>query len=488
MKCRYYCYRHFIWTLLLVAVAAMQWSCKKAVEVSPPTTELVSATVYSTDVSAEAAVTGIFQEMLERFDFFGPANAGKSDFTTIAGLSADEFSLYPNAIGGALLQQVYTNALQSSDVPFWQYLYKCVYLANAAIAGLQGSTALTPSVKQQLLGEALFVRAFCNFYLVNVFGNVPLVTVTNYQTNEALGQSSSTLVYQQVVADLTTAQSYLSSSFVDITGAATTERTLPNQEAAEAFLARVYLYMGKYDSAVIESTLVIGNSNYALVGLDSVFLMNSQEAIWQLVDVNKGYNTPDGYTYILTAGPNTSNNPVYLSPWLLRAFEVGDRRMAEWVGVDNAGGTSYYFPYKYKVKGGPASTPVSEYYMMFRLGEQYLIRAEAEANTSDLTDAAADMNVIRTRAGLANISSTIASSQSALLTAILHERQVELFCEWGHRWLDLVRTNTAGSVLGAPGNVCAAKGGTWATTAELFPIPLSEIEADVNLTQNPGYN
>jgi starch-binding outer membrane protein, SusD/RagB family len=477
-------FRYIAGSGLMFVLSGLNWSCNKAVEVNPPTTSLTSASVYASDASAIAAVTGIFQQMSAGYDFFGQASSGDVDFTTVAGLSADEFSLYPNS--PTILSQAYPNALQNNNVPFWSALYNCIYLANSAISGLQGSSAITTSLKEQLLGEVLFVRAFCHFYLTNIFGDVPLVTTPNYTTNEQIARSPSALVYQQVIADLTQAQSLLSQNFVLPGGGTTSERTLPNQGAATALLARAYLYTKKYDSAALEATLVINNNQYSLVsGLDSVFLMNSTEAIWQMETVSQGYNTPDGYTYILTSGPNNYQNPVYLSPYILTAFEAGDRRAVEWVGVDSSTGTDYYFPYKYKVQGGPTNTPVSEYYMMLRLAEQYLIRAESEAQQSDLSDASADLDIIRNRAGLPDVAGT--SSQSALLTAIMHERQVELFCEWGHRWLDLVRTGNASTVLGAPGNICSAKGGSWETTAELFPIPLSEIEADVNLTQNPGY-
>jgi starch-binding outer membrane protein, SusD/RagB family len=487
MKLRHACFLKYVsYAVLMGCATGTTWSCNKAVAVNPPTTALTGASVYSSDVSAVAAVTGVYQLMLGGTYFFGESGQGSRDFTTIAGLSADEFQLYPGTV--AVLAQAYANNISSTNAPFWAELYKTIYYANAAIAGLTGSGSITDTLKQQLLGEALFARAFCHFYLVNVFGPVPIVTTTNYTVTESIARSPVTAVYQQIIADLTQAQSLLSSSFSAPAGGSTKERTLPNQGAATAMLARAYLYEGKYDSAETEATLVINNGLYSLVpNLNGVFLINSSEAIWQLVDPTEGYNTPDGFTYILTSGPNSNFSPVYLSPYILQAFEAGDNRQTSWIGMDSVAGTKYYFPYKYKVKGGSGNTINSEYYMVLRLAEQYLIRSEAAAQLGDLSDAASDLNVIRKRAGLANISSSIASSQAALLTAILHERQVEFFCEFGHRWLDLVRTNNANAVLGSPGNVCAAKGGTWESTAQLFPLPATDVQTDPNLTQNPGY-
>jgi hypothetical protein len=111
-----------------------------------------------------------------------------------------------------------------------------------------------------------------------------------------------------------------------------------------------------------------------------------------------------------------------------------------------------------------------------------LIRAEARAQQGNVSGAAGDLNVIRTRAGLPNTSAT---NSQGLLSAILLERRFELFTEYGHRWLDLIRTGNANAVMNI---VTPQKGGVWETTDELYPIMLTEIQSDPNLTQNPGYN
>ena len=98
-----------------------------------------------------------------------------------------------------------------------------------------------------------------------------------------------------------------------------------------------------------------------------------------------------------------------------------------------------------------------------------------------MTAAAADLNVIRQRAGLTN---TTATGQQAILNAILHERQVEFFTEWGHRWFDLKRTGNVNAVMSV---VTPQKGGIWNANWALYPIPISEITLNPNLKQNPGY-
>jgi starch-binding outer membrane protein, SusD/RagB family len=164
----------------------------------------------------------------------------------------------------------------------------------------------------------------------------------------------------------------------------------------------------------------------------------------------------------------------------MNEFEPGDERRTDWVDsviVD----TTYYFPYKYK--SANYGDPVSEYFMVLRLGEQYLIRAEAEANLNDITDAANDLNTIRLRAGLLP---TTANTQSAMLQAILHERKVELFTEMGNRWLDLKRTNSVDSVMTIQTPI-KANGSPWQSYQQLYPLPADQVLKDVNLVQNAGY-
>jgi hypothetical protein len=149
------------------------------------------------------------------------------------------------------------------------------------------------------------------------------------------------------------------------------------------------------------------------------------------------------------------------------------------------GGIPYYYTFKYRIGStNGTSTPV-EYTTVLRLAEQYLIRAEARARQGNMTGGAADLNIIRNRAGLSNYSG--AMDQTSLINAIMHERQIELFAEWGHRWFDLIRTGSVDTVLGSPGNVCQSKGGTWSSNSKLYPISQTELTNDPNLTQNPAY-
>jgi starch-binding outer membrane protein, SusD/RagB family len=453
--------------------------CTKFVQVQPPNTEIVGTSVYSSNATAASAVTGIYQTMLNN-----SVGGGEGGISASAGLSADELGLYPGA--STLLNQVYINLQQSNNPPtIWSDLYYCLYQGNYAIQNLTGSTGVTPAMQNQLIGEAKFSRAFCLFYLTNLYGDVPLVTSPAYQINEGLARTPQQEVYQQIIADLSNAQNLLSNTYVASDGSSTSLRLRPNQGAAAALLARTYLFAKNWDSAAIEASMVINNSQYALDSLGGVFLISSPEAIWQLQPAGNGYDTQDGALFVnglISGGPSTQN-PVYLNPALINSFEANDLRRSSWTDSAIENGIAYYFPYKYKIAFTSAAP--TEYAVVLRLAEQYLIRAEAEANGAGggVSQAIGDLNTIRNRAGLPNYAGSL--DQGSVISAILHERRVELFTEYGHRWFDLQRSGMIDSVM-TP--ACAAKGGTWSQDWELYPIPLTEIQSDSKLTQNNGYN
>jgi len=266
------------------AMSLMVTGCKKFVQVPTPITSLNSANVYNSDATAAAVLTGIYTNISST-----GVTSGLGATSVYCGLSADEYTLYDPASEPAYVP-FYVNALTNVNTAggnFW-VLYQTLYVANSAIEGLTGNNNLTPAVDQQLLGEAKFVRAFCYFYLVNLYGDVPLVIGTDYKSNELLSRTPKAQVYEQIVADLKSAQTLLSDQYLDGTLLnPTSERVRPTKWAAAALLARTYLYTGDWADAQNEASLVISNTAvYSLISLNNVFLKNSSEAIWQLQPVN----------------------------------------------------------------------------------------------------------------------------------------------------------------------------------------------------------
>jgi starch-binding outer membrane protein, SusD/RagB family len=489
-----HCFKRSHLTIYILTVCLLLQcltSCKKFVEVNPPQSGTNSENVYTDETTAAAVLTGIYSK-ISRDNATGFQTDGVTSLSLFPGLSSDELTLFnPNNTAYLVFyRNELSSALNVSTADYWSSFYPVIFTANSAIEGLQNSSTLNSAVRDQLLGEAKFIRAFCYFYLVNLYGDVPLVLSTDWQQNSNLSRLSKSQVYDQIILDLEDAKVLLSGNYLKADAmtpytSTSIERVRPTKWAAAALLARTYLYTDQWAKAEAEATSVIENNTlFGLDSLNGVFLKNSKEAIWQLQPVRTGTNsnTGEGKLFILPdTGPNDGQYPIYLSNNVVMTFETGDQRNLNWTrSVTTTSGDTFYYPFKYKI--GAVDVSAQEYIMVLRIAEQYLIRSEARANLGDATGAVVDLNVIRERSGLPDFSA--ATTTESLLSAILHERQVELFTEWGHRWFDLKRTNSIDSVMSI---VALAKGGSWSSYKALFPIPQTELSLSPNISQNPGY-
>lgn len=456
----------FTFTLL-----AFHSSCKKFVEVELPRNEFSGDVVFQSNATALSAVTGVYSSMYASNGF---ANGSTNSVTQNSGRSSDEFKNHSSTGGGGSVSFEFSandiTVTNNTNLGLWSRMYYNIFQTNLILEGLEATTTVAESVKKQLIGETKFLRAFCYYYLTNLYGDVPLALSSNYQGNNVLKRAPSSEVYSQIILDLKDAENLLSIPYP------TTGRIRVNKLAATALLARIYLHQGDWINAENAASTVIANAMYSLPSnLDTVFKSTSPEAIWQLLPNAAGRNTYEGSSFILTSTPSG----VSLSDKLVNAFEINDKRRQSWVGVFTNSTGTYYYPFKYKIRLN--NLPVTEYSMVLRLAEQYLIRAEARIQQNKLTgtnSGQSDVNAIRARAGLPGV---LVSDKNGLLLAVEQERFVEFFSEWGHRWIDLKRTNRADAVLSV------YKGASWQSSDILYPIPQSELIANPNLTQNKGY-
>ncbi|SDF60650.1 RagB/SusD family nutrient uptake outer membrane protein [Chitinophaga filiformis] len=442
------------------------------------------AAIFNNVETALGTLTSIYASM---------AYSNTSSYTTgfYTGLSSDEFGWATK--WNYELQQIYTNAVDAQSngaiYRYWASAYDHIFRSNDVIMRCGNASILPETVKKQLIAEARFIRAYWYFYLVNLWGDVPLVLTTDYKEIQHSSRTSKLKVYAQIEDDLKTAIRDLSPLYLDAKSFEPSKfRLRPNKAVAQALLARVYLYEAKYSEAEAMASLLISNtSTYQLVPLNDVFSITSKETIWALAGPYNNQttnNTFEGYNYILTESPVGSGKP-FLSNQLVTAFEAKDQRLLKWVGLYtdtlSQHAEVYHYARKYKVK---EAAGITEHTVLFRLAEQYLIRAEARANLGKMKEALSDVNMIRARAGLTPLNShNTALNLPNLVRVILKERRVELFAE-GHRWLDLKRTGYINEVMAA---VSASKGGTWKPDMQLWPIAASELAANKQLKQNPGY-
>ncbi|MGN6418669.1 MAG: RagB/SusD family nutrient uptake outer membrane protein [Pseudobacter sp.] len=463
--------------------------CSKLLEIGPPINSITTEELFVTNKQAEWAIAGIYSKMINGTEYSASAvtQIGNNNFaaglsTILGSLSADDLFMAGGQVIGTdfFASQNNLSLTNSSKADnLWKSAYRTIYDANAVIEGIGASTSssLSDSVRKQLTAEALVLRAFSYFYLVNFYGDVPLALSAAFQQTASLPRSPVAKVYDQIKSDLVKAKAALTADFA----IGNNERVRVNKWFAEALLARVYLYTGDYQAAISSASAVIGHT--ALFGVETdiskVFLPNSKEAIFQLKPTTEEARilnqTPESRQLYNVPAANGSYFPTYgITPQLANAFEANDQRKNIWMLAVPSG----FIPVKYR-NGAPG-----QYYTVMRMAELHLIRAEA---TMLLTPAAKstaieDLNILRRRAGVDELNDQLSAGQ--VIEAIAHERRTELFTEWGHRWFDLKRTGKAEEILSA----IPYKQPWQGNYQLLYPIPAGEIINNNNLVQNPEYN
>jgi tetratricopeptide (TPR) repeat protein len=444
--------KYTIPVLSLVTLA----SCKKFLEVQPKDSVSDSQTIADR-ASAETAVRGIYRA-LSADNYYGV------NFVSVGYLSGDNIQWTGSQ---SIVQQFIDHNVKADNATvsgIWLAIYTTINRANYVIAKLPGVTdaTLTTAERNQLLGEAYFIRALCYFDLARTWGGVQIVTTPTISATDKNGIKRSTLeqTYAQVLSDLNAAEPLL-----PLPTAQNPVRA--NKETVYALKARYYLYQKDWTNAENYATLVLGDTqNYSLLKPYSTWFANNvvgtKESVFELAysatytNGHRGQWQPPANSGTRQWAPNAA----FLA--LVNDATIGGNRSAL-VAKTSAGlwyGNLYY--------RSPATDPA----YIIRIAEEYLIRSEARAQLNKLDDARFDLNAVRDRAGL---TATTAVSQADVLLAIENERRIEFALE-GHRWFDLVRTGRAAAVLGVTD-----------TKKNILPIPVDQLNVDPALTQNPGY-
>lgn len=384
---------------------------------SSPANAVDSKILFSTESGYEGAIRGMYQNMLMLN--LGLTNGGLSLYMSLA---ADD--LIPRSTG-VNYQAFYQNSLLSSNSVvsgFWALSYEGIYRANILLENLESSDILNSEMAADIKGQALFVRAFYYFYLWQLYGDVPLVLDTDYRKNATMPRTDETLVIEQIIGDLTEAAKL-------ITKEGREDKATPDYYAVHALLARINLFIGDYRSAESACNIVLDGDSFILDEVDKVFKTGSREVIWQLT--NEYRNVAEARSFVPA---NTTNLPLfYLSDGLLSIFDEDDTRKSRWINANVIDNVDYFYPFKYQNR---ENTPITEYYVVLRAAEIYLVRAEARNRLEDYEGALNDLNSVRARAGLEG-KEGLHREQIDIL--IERERRRELFAEWGHRWFDLKR-------------------------------------------------
>jgi hypothetical protein len=369
--------------------------------------------------------------------------------------------------------------------------------ANIIIAGIDAATGTDEVLRNTIKGEAYFMRAMYHFDLARVFGYEPGKEVNGWnkatiiRTTPTLGfsdadfraRSTNVEVYTQVEADLLQAIALLPTAN---RGTANVYRA--SKGAAQALLARVYLYWGRNDRAEAlateamataglsnDGTGLVTSANYVssfntFPNPESLFEVEIRQVDWSTVDgVNNSIsslssNAIAGAQFILSA-----------SLQLIASYEPGDIRLQTWTATTRAGfAGAVYSSNKWRGAKGL----YLENLPILRASELYLIRAEARSKTNNEAGARSDLNALRSNRNLGPVDAGLTGN--ALFEQVLQEKRVEFAME-GHRFFDLKRN---GLDIRKHRNLPAVP---YADYRILNNLPLGELQLNDKLEQNPGY-
>ena len=528
--------KYYIFALLLVFTGCRDY----LTEIEPGTTLLND--FFTSTAAAKQNVTGCYVPLMWEYNntylsewFIG--DIVSDDALKGGGSTSDMADAYD-------MENWRTTSQNTLLLDFYRAQYQGIARCNLAIKYITNmeigtDSIFTPTMKNNLLGEAHYLRAYYYFRLVRVFAGVPITTeVIDNSDNWGVPRASTEQVYNLILEDLTKANYMLpvrSAMKAEDLGRAT-------KGAAQAMLLKVNLYMASpywnkqlaqepatyFAAAKQWGDSIIASGEYSLCpnyednftlagenGQESVFEIQYMEVPWG--DYGEGFGfTAGSFTQILTRSRSSLigggwgfNHPTQN---LYDEFEPSDirRDVAILNPVDSLIETpsveiylgSRYLNNKYGMYRDPADQgggygkwslhatrgPLNN--RQIRYADVLLMYAEAALGAGDEATARTYINKVRQRVGLADV----ATADKATLR---HERRVELAME-GHRWFDLVRwEGVAGNGLKAHMDAYKATESAEAQSHiqefvagkhEIFPIPQEEIQLNpTEMKQNNGY-
>ncbi|HKG08052.1 MAG TPA: RagB/SusD family nutrient uptake outer membrane protein [Pedobacter sp.] len=452
-----------IYTLSFFSILSFS-ACEKYLDVEPRASVSDKQTIYD-NASAQTALTGVYAA-LAGGGYYG------TTFQSIGYLNGDNIQW----TGSQSQVQEFINHNVSADNSTisgaWSAIYLTISRANQVIEKVPQVTdpLLSQGTKDQIIGQAYFIRALAYFDLARTWGGAPLITkpTETATDNSEIPRSPQAEVYAQALSDLDKAEPLLTE---------TTDRHRATRKTVWALKSRYYLYRGDWANAELYATrLITDNANYKLLKPFGSFFQNdaraTQESVFELfysaaeTNGHRGQWQPQQNGGTRQWAPNDAFVALVNDP-----LKGGTRNVL--VAKDNQNrwyGNLYY--------RSPATDPS----YLIRIAELYLIRAEARANQAPdgativnekVAGAIADLDAVRDRSGLTG---TIAATKAEVLLDIENERRIEFAFE-PHRWFDLVRTGRAAAVLNFTD-----------TRKYLMPVPNEQLLIDPALRpNNPGY-
>jgi hypothetical protein len=478
--------------------------CKKALE-EKPFSNIYTQNFYSNAAEAEAAISAVYGNL------YGMYNSGAPLFA--AEWSADQ--MFPRSVVGRntltsfLYEPTYSaqngfGRTNESPQEIWKRAYITIESANWVIDKVPAIPMETVR-RDNIVGEAYFLRAFCHWTLTKNFGSIVVkITPTSSISSAFAPRLPIDKVYEQIFADLTKAEQMLP----DYTAALVKGRV--TKQAAFLLHAKAALYNEKWDIALASAKTVISSNKYSLVpSFTDLFTAAKKDLARQevmfAVELNNTTNpirqsqmhffcAPNGVStyskggagamYVYSAFYNSFNNADKRKALLDTNYVNGSNVTVARVNIDTRLATrDLVLMGKYKDPNSVGAYANNNIYLL-RLADAFLIAAEAQARAgAPGMEGYSFMDSVRIRAGLPIL--TRGLSQTAFIDSVLQERSREFFGE-GDRWYDLTRTNKFLTVIPAAVNADYPVRAV-APKNKYFPIPQVEINANPLLTQNDAW-
>lgn len=457
-------------TLLFVGTVA----CDETLTLAP-TSEVEEGAAIVDLGSARSALAGAYDAM-QSGTYYGGSFLFYSDLLSEDVEHTGTFSSYAAADANRLLPD-------NETLPgMWGGIYRAVAVANQLIARVPNVAGISPEDRDDIIGQAHFIRALSFHNLVKLWGDIPmpLAPPASIDAASSIARTPVTEVYTQILSDLAAAETMISN----------TGTRKASVDAAVAIRSRVFLYQQNWQGVIDAANALEGNytlaANYA--DLFSQDGSDTPEDIFRVSFTAVEFNNV-GFFYIsrsfggrweiapsraLINAYGVSSDPTFNpdTVTLTNAFNPADERAAWNIAFDA----------RRRRFGSKIPTPIgAEDIHVIRFAEVILNKAEALAQRNaagDLLAAVGGLNRIRARVSGAPVINAVGLNQQQVLDLVYRERRLELTME-GFAWPDLVRTGRAIAVLGS----AAVQ-----PYELLFPIPQSEVDVmTVTNFQNPGY-
>lgn len=363
----------------------------------------------------------------------------------------------------------------------WKDNYVGIQQANIILTRIDKIPDMTDALKSSRIGEMKFLRALMYFNLVRIFGDVPLVLKETTNVNDYFGQPRTPVaeVYSAIETDLKEA--------INLLPATTSQKGRVTKGAALGILGKVLLTQKKYAESLTYLNQIESLGYQLLTDVTKIFDVankNNAEIIFDVQFASGLNGNSEGSTAFQMFSPSGSvsgakghNLP---TKEVYNLYSAGDTRRSAYIGLTSSG-----IPFSKKlVKTSNTIADGGSNFVVLRLADVFLMKAESYAEQNDFINANIYLNKVKTRAGIPTVNF---STKDQLLTEIDRERRLEFVGE-GHRWFDLIRTGKAISVMAShftnnPGYSTAQINAHHL----LMPVPQGQINTDPAIKQNPGY-